>query len=75
MVVEVQEAIERGLQRPPAREVLPPEGNAPVLVQNRLLQAFDEAVGPGVARRGVVRVTRMPSRSQPATKTPLNSLP
>jgi hypothetical protein len=49
MVVELQKPVKRSLQRAPAREVLPPKGDAPVLVQDRFLQAFDEAIGPGVA--------------------------
>jgi hypothetical protein len=50
VVVELQKAIERALQRSAAREVLPPKRNPPMLVQDRFLQALDEAVGPRVAR-------------------------
>ena len=50
VVVELQKAIERALERSAAGEVLPPKGDAPVLVQDRFLQPLHEAVGPGVAR-------------------------
>jgi hypothetical protein len=50
MVVELQEAIKRGLQRAAAGEVLAPERDAPVLVQDGLLQALDEAIGLGMPR-------------------------
>src|SRR5258708_36531321 len=50
MVVELQEPIEGGLQRSPAGEVLPTKRDAPMLVQDRLLQPLDEAVGPRVPR-------------------------
>ncbi len=49
VVVELQKAVERALQRSAAGEVVPPKGNPPMLVQDRFLQALDEAVGPGVA--------------------------
>ena len=49
MVVELQEAIKRGLERAPAGEILPSERDAPVLVQDRFLQALDETVGPRMA--------------------------
>ena len=51
-VVVPHEAIEGPLQRRARREVAAPEHHAPVLLENRTLQAFDEAVGPGVARFG-----------------------
>ncbi len=51
-VVVPHEAIEGPLQRRARREVAAPEHHAPVLLENRALQAFDEAVGPGVARFG-----------------------
>src|SRR5882762_8831577 len=51
-VVVPHEAIEGLLQRGARREVAAPEHHAPVLLENRALQAFDEAVGPGVARFG-----------------------
>src|SRR5882724_5955589 len=51
-VVVPHEAIEGPLQRGARREVAAPEHHAPVLLENRTLQAFDEAVGPGVARFG-----------------------
>jgi len=70
VVVEVQKAVERALERAPAYEILPPNGDAPVLVQDRFLQAFDEAVGPGMARLGACDAD-----AQPAVKAPLNSFP
>src|SRR5437870_4716725 len=51
-VVVPHEAIEGPLQRRARREVAAPEHHPPVLLENRALQAFDEAVGPGVARFG-----------------------
>ena len=55
IVVELQEAIKRCLQRPAAGELLPTEGDAPVFVQDRLLEALHDAVGRQ-ACRGFVRV-------------------
>ena len=52
VIVEVQKAVERALERSTAGEVLPAKGDAPVLVQDRFLQAFHEAVGPGMTRLG-----------------------
>ena len=49
MVVELQEAIKRGLQRAAAGEILPPKRDAPVLVQDGFLQSLREPVGPRVA--------------------------
>src|SRR5689334_10263819 len=46
MVIELQESVERALQRSPASEVLPTKRDAPMLVQDRFLQPLDEAVGP-----------------------------
>ncbi len=40
VVVELQKPVERALQGPPAGEVLPPKGDAPVLVQDRFLHPF-----------------------------------
>ena len=51
-VVVPQEAIEGALQSRARREVATTEHHPPVLLENRALQAFDEAVGPGVARFG-----------------------
>src|SRR5437773_4974928 len=51
-VVVPHEAIEGPLQRRARREVAAPEHHAPVLLENRALQAFDEAVGPGMAGLG-----------------------
>ena len=50
VVVEPQVALERGLELPELREVATPKLDAPVLVQDRLLQPLDEAVGKGVPR-------------------------
>src|SRR5438552_16986192 len=70
-VVVPHEAIEGPLQRPARREVAAPEHHAPVLLENRALQALDEAVGPGVARFGA----RSPSWRQAASNAPWNSGP
>src|SRR3979411_3174312 len=51
-VVVSHEAIAGPVRRRARREVAAPEHHAPVLLENRALQAFDEAVGPGVARFG-----------------------
>lgn len=50
VIVEAQEAVERVLERRPAGEVATAEGDPPVLLQDRALQAFDEAVSPGMPR-------------------------
>jgi hypothetical protein len=49
-VVELHEPVKAAIERRPAGEVVPAKDHAPVLGENRLLQALDEAVGPGVAR-------------------------
>src|SRR5262249_39028911 len=49
-VVELHEPVKATVERRPAGEVVPAKDHAPVLGENRLLQALDEAVGPGVAR-------------------------
>src|ERR1043166_8522919 len=51
-VVVPHEAVEGSLQRLARREVAPPEGHAPELLEDRALQALDEAIGPGVPRFG-----------------------
>jgi len=48
MVVEAQERVEAALQGRPTGEIAPAEGHAPVLLQDRALQALDEAIGPGM---------------------------
>src|SRR2546428_12982705 len=50
VVVVAHELSERPLQRRATGEVSAPEGDAPVLLQDRALQALDEAVGPGMTR-------------------------
>jgi len=50
-VVELHEAIETALHRVAAREVLATKLDPPVLVQDRALQPFDEAVGPRMPRQ------------------------
>src|SRR6476469_6922547 len=72
MVIELQEAIERALQRATTGEVLPAKGDAPVLVQDRFLQAFDEAVGPRVARLGARHLN--PEARTPSGQGPLEFL-
>src|SRR5499433_237186 len=49
-VVELDEPVKAAIERRPAGEVVPAKDHAPVLSEDRLLQPFDEAVGPGVAR-------------------------
>src|SRR5262252_61666 len=49
-VVELQEAVQAPIERRPAGEIVPAKDHPPVLGENRLLQALDEAIGPGVAR-------------------------
>ena len=50
-VVELHEAIETALHRVAAREVLATKLDPPVLVQDRALRPFDEAVGPRMPRQ------------------------
>jgi len=49
VVVEADEAVEGALELREAGEVAAAELHAPVLVEDRALQALHEAVGPGVA--------------------------
>src|SRR5437879_13354734 len=49
LVVELHEGVEAALHGPAAREVLAAKLDPPVLVQDRPLQPFHEAVGPGMA--------------------------
>src|SRR3989454_2664869 len=51
-VVVAHEAVEGPLQGHATGEVVPTEGHTPVLLENRALQPFDKAVGPGMARFG-----------------------
>src|SRR6266481_7722063 len=59
-VVVAHEAVERALQAGARGEVASAEGHAPELLEDRALQAFDEAVRPGVAgfRAGVPEAQR-----------------
>src|SRR3989449_4073082 len=50
VVVVAHELSERPLQRRATGEVSASEGDAPVLLQDRALQALNEAVGPGMTR-------------------------
>ena len=50
VVVIAHELGERPLQRWATGEVSASEGDAPVLLQDRALQALNEAVGPGMTR-------------------------
>src|SRR5215468_9092002 len=72
-VVELHEPVKATVERRPAGEVVPAKDHAPVLGENRLLQALDEAVGPGVAR--LIRVWRIPSAAHAAANSALNSPP
>src|SRR5262245_8544984 len=49
MIVEGHELPQGAGEGGPAGEVAPAELHPPVLLEDRPLQAFDEAVGPGVA--------------------------
>src|SRR4029450_12613021 len=50
VVVVAHEAVEGPLQRRATGKVAGTEDDAPELLENRALQAFDEAVGPGMTR-------------------------
>ncbi len=50
VVVEAQVALERGLELAELREVATTKLDAPMLVQDRLLEPLNEAVGEGVPR-------------------------
>src|SRR6266566_3402381 len=52
LVAIAHEAVQRALEREAACEVPTAKDHAPVLLQDGALQAFDEAVGPGMARLG-----------------------
>jgi hypothetical protein len=52
VVVELQVPIQRGLQESDVREEPTAELHAPQLGKDGALQAFDEAIGPGVAGPG-----------------------
>src|SRR5215467_2753947 len=72
-VVVVHEAVEGAVQGRAAREVASPEHHAPEFLEDRALQPFDEAVGPGMAR---LRAGMAEASSRQATsKVPLNSGP
>ena len=49
-VVEMQEAIEAGLQLSDRGEVMTAEGDAPMFLKKRSLESLDEAIRPGVPR-------------------------
>jgi len=51
-IVEAQVGLQIALQLRDARIVRPAEGDPPQLAQDRPLQAFDEAIGPRMARFG-----------------------
>lgn len=48
VIVEAKVALERGLELPEPGEVAAPELHPPMVVQDRVLEALDEAVGQGV---------------------------
>jgi hypothetical protein len=48
-VVELHEAAEAAIERGAAGEVVAPEHHAPMLGEDRLLQALDEPVRPGIS--------------------------
>src|SRR4029453_19607485 len=47
VIVGLHKGLETALQRRPTGEVAPPEGHAPMLLQDRALQPLDEAIRPG----------------------------
>lgn len=51
-VVEPQEGVQRLLQSRPTGEVAAAELDAPMLLEDRALEAFHKAVGPGMPRPG-----------------------
>ena len=52
MVVEAKVALQRAIELAEFREVAPSERDAPMLVEDRALEALHEAVGEGVTRLG-----------------------
>src|SRR6266404_2806736 len=52
VIVGLHERLETALQGRAIGEVMAAKGHAPVLLQDRALEAFDEPVGPGVPRLG-----------------------
>ena len=52
VVVEAQKALEGSIELPESGEVAAAKLDAPVLVQDGLLEPLDEAVGEGVSRLG-----------------------
>src|SRR5258705_9311766 len=52
VIVGLHERLETALQGRAIGEVTAAKGHAPVLLQDRALEAFDEPVGPGVPRLG-----------------------
>jgi hypothetical protein len=73
LVEELHERVERPLHRRPRREVLAAELDAPVLVQDGALQAFDKAIGPRMA--GASARLPDPRRVAGLIEAPLNSDP
>src|SRR4029453_1414254 len=47
VIVGLHKGLETALQRRPTGERAPPEGHAPILLQDRALQPLDEAIRPG----------------------------
>jgi hypothetical protein len=58
VVVEAKKALEGGIELPEPREIAAAKLDAPVLVQDGLLEPLDEAVGEGVSLVGVTNVER-----------------
>src|ERR1043166_7618786 len=69
-VVVAHEVGEGALQGRPVGEVAATENHTPELLENRALQPFDEAVGPGVTRfgAGVADGERAAHAPQPASR-------
>src|SRR5262245_8657489 len=68
VIVGLHECVQTALQGDSTGEVAPAEGHAPVLLQDRALQPFDEAVRPSVPRLG-------PGMTQPQRATGLIERP
>jgi hypothetical protein len=73
LVVELHEGVLRPLPGGPGREVLAPELDAPMLVQDGALQPLDEAVRPGMAR-GASACVECPMSRTPRPTRPCRRL-
>src|SRR5688500_4225414 len=58
VIVEAQVLLQPALQLTLLRKIRSPKDDAPMLRENRALQALDEAIGPGVSRLGASLLDR-----------------